>query len=325
MSDTNLVMGAAIGYSEQQITPFVSSLRMSGYQGAIFLLVSAEVAKSIKGNPVFKGVHVEQVSQWFPVRSKIVRSQLLMQTIWAPQRLLLWAMMRIGARSNKASCLGKLARWAACRLHPPSETRYIHYLDFLRSQAHFSRILISDVRDVVFQRDPFELLPEEGLAVSMEVPAYTLATEPYNAGWIRNLYGEEALARVGDKPVSCSGVSYGERTAMEAYLEKMTQEIMSMTYGAIRKTMGGYDQGIHNVLLHTGQLVDAIRLTSLSSAVATVNGLEKDTLRFDARGMLINRDESDIAIVHQYDRVPELRDHYQTLANAHSKQCTDSH
>lgn len=305
---TTLVMGAAIGYSTRQIEPFLKSLRNAGFTGDVMLLVSPSVAREAARDPVFRGVRFIPVRQWFPVRYHIVRRRLLVALFWAPQRLISWILMRVLAPFRHERFVGRLCSMIAQRLYPPSETRYLHYLHFLHNNPQYSRILISDVRDVLFQTDPFVQLPEAGLSVSMEIADYNIEDEPYNAGWIRALYGQTMLDKVGSNPVSCSGVSYADRSSMLNYLHLMAREILGMGFKATTTALGGYDQGIHNVLLYTGQLNPVRKMYSLASPVATVNGVEESSLCFDDSGYLVSKDNSIIAIVHQYDRVPSLRD-----------------
>ncbi len=313
-NSSTLVMGAAIGYQPNQIEPFISSLRNAGYKGDVLLLVSPAVKRRLANSPLFIDVRLVAVRQWFPVRFRLVKQRLLSVLIWAPQRLITWLSIRaLGYREGVDTFRERLCLSLGQHLYPPSETRYLHYLQFLHANPAYSRILISDVRDVLFQEDPFEHIPDTGLSVSMEIKKYKIESEPYNAGWVKTLYGESMLRKIGENQVSCSGVSYGDRLTMLRYFQLVVAEILGMNYKAAKTALGGYDQGIHNVLLWTGQLDPVKKMYSLSSPVATINGLEVDELQFNDDGYLVNKDGSKVAVVHQYDRVPNLRDHLISL------------
>lgn len=49
--------------------------------------------------------------------------------------------------------------------------------------------MLTDVRDVFFQSNPFKNLGK-GLFVGMENPDFTIGTEQYNQKWIIDAYGE---------------------------------------------------------------------------------------------------------------------------------------
>jgi hypothetical protein len=183
------------------------------------------------------------------------------------------------------------------------DARFFHFLRFLQRHP-YERVLITDVRDVLFQRDPFADLPREGLAVSIETRRYTIATEPHNRTWLAEAFGPELVERIGASPVSCVGVTCGDIRAMSDYLHLMTTEMRQLSAKVARR--GGADTAIHNALLWTGQLGNVHRLETLASPVATLNGIPAEEAKLSPRGTLLNTDGSEPSVVHQYDRVPEL-------------------
>jgi hypothetical protein len=191
--------------------------------------------------------------------------------------------------------------WAQWFFHPQL-SRFFHYQRFLNSRP-YARVLLTDVRDVIFQADPFQHLPESGLGVSLEAAHYTIATQSWNALWVRTAYGAQVLDRIGMNPVSCSGVTYGDNVAIGHYVDLMVDEILALGFGAVCQAG---DQGMHNFLLWTGRLGQVSHLNSLNSAVATLHDTDIETLKFDEKGKLLNCDGSVVSIVHQYDRLSEI-------------------
>ncbi len=303
-----LIMGAAVGYTAEQIAPFLRSLRSSGYGGEVLLIVEPTLARHCAGLPLFEGVIFLTARQWFPIRHAWLRQRLKTALwLWLPVQLPLWMLVRLlGWLPLPAELKFKWQAPLATRLLPPTESRYLHFLRFLqRQRRRYSRVLLSDVRDVLFQSNPFEQLPQTGLAVSIEGSRYTIATEPFNAAWVQRIYGAETLRKIAEQPVSCCGVTYGDGDSIALYLQLMCEGVLGLNFRAARQ--GVLDQGIHNVLLWTGRLGAFHRLETLNSPVATINGVDECELCLSADGKLLNADGSVVSVIHQYDRSPLLR------------------
>lgn len=306
-SDKNglLVLGTAIGYTKSQVAPFLRSLRASGYAGSVVLLVDRRDVVHFRDDPLFADVTFIGVTSWPPQRYPALQKSRAQRWIWRPLQAALWATMRLAAWLP----LRERWRWRlqiplGGLLYTPTESRFLRYYDLVAS-GHYSRILLSDVRDVIFQTDPFEKLPVSGLAISLEVPDYTIGTERWNQSRVLLIYGEATLRQVAGHPVSCSGVTAGDAASMRQYLELMTRDIFGLSLRALRH--GWFDQAIHNVVLRTRWQQPLHGLATLSSAVATLGAVPEAQLRLDSRGRLLNHDGSLVSVVHQYDRKPGLR------------------
>lgn len=293
---STLVMGAAIGYSEKQITPFLTSLGRGGYRGDIALIVNPVFAKQTQQSSIFEKVHFVEAPQWTPKWRPLYKRRIYNAIFWQPTQVLGWLALQplIAAPRLRAA-------WAR-RVFHPQLSRFFHYQDFLRAH-HYDRVLIADIRDVLFQSNPFEQLPVQGLAVSMETPKYTIATQYWNALWVRTAYGADGLQQIGGKPVSCSGVTYGDFSSITRYLDLMVDELLKLP---LRAVIQAGDQGMHNFLLWTGRLGSVVRLENFGSAVATLNEISGQGMRLSPDGHLLNADGSLVSIIHQYDRSPGL-------------------
>lgn len=178
--------------------------------------------------------------------------------------------------------------------------RYFLYLDYLEANE-FNRVFISDVRDVVFQRDPFDGPWVEGLNCTLEDRRMTIGKCPYNSHWIRGHQGREAVASVADGPISCSGTTLGDHGAILRYVKTMTKGLVPFGGG---EQMGGYDQGLHNVLLHTGGLGE-VALHDNTGPILTLGYTEGEP-RLNEDGLVLNEQGEVAHIVHQYDRKSTL-------------------
>ena len=63
--------------------------------------------------------------------------------------------------------------------------RYAIYLDYLRAQlCRYDQVMMSDVRDVVFQRHPFEGIASPHCHFFLESASQLIADDPTNSRWI---------------------------------------------------------------------------------------------------------------------------------------------
>ncbi|WP_319584236.1 hypothetical protein [uncultured Pseudodesulfovibrio sp.] len=185
---------------------------------------------------------------------------------------------------------------------PCNGLRYFLYLEYLRTCGQtYDRILISDVRDVLFQRDPFDFPWPDGVCCTLEDASATVGSCPFNARWVREHLGAPALDAITDRPVSCSGTTVGDHAAMLAYLAKMTGLLLPPSTG---ECMAGYDQGIHNHLVHTGRIND-LTLYDNDGPILTLAQTRGEPA-VNAHGEVLNEAGRVPHLVHQYDRKSSL-------------------
>lgn len=176
--------------------------------------------------------------------------------------------------------------------------RYREYLAYLTLYgSRFDSVMITDIRDVLFQSHPLER-PVKELEVFMEEPDVTLAQPGWNRWWYRQVYGDEGLRIVESEVVSCSGITIGPVVAMTTYLTAMAQEIEKYRHLPLQ----GHDQAIHNHLVASGQ-VPCRRIPNGTGRVLTM-GMMRDV---EFNGTIVTQHNSNApAVLHQYDRHPEL-------------------
>ena len=177
--------------------------------------------------------------------------------------------------------------------------RYQHYRAFL-TRCSYERILLSDVGDVLFQHDPFEIAQEHPILFAVE--RKVIADCPYNSAWIDRLIGgtTERL-EINQKPIICSGTTLGTLSSIRGYLDRFTQEAdrYSRALGVV-----GIDQGIHNLLIHLRGVSGAIDYDE--HVFATLGYAPTNSIKIDVDRILV--DGKAPAVVHQWDRHELLRD-----------------
>ncbi len=190
-------------------------------------------------------------------------------------------------------------------LHDGSAVRYWCYLRELRRVGKdYTNILVTDVRDVVFQADPFARVPLHGLMLFTENHGMPIRDEGATRNWIEVTYGRARTERILHFPTLCSGTTIGDSASMIDYLEAISDELLRHTHSVA--SFPGIDQGVHNWLYHHQRLPVAQLCDTFEGPVATLGTEPIENFRFDNLGRLLNLDGSPVPIVHQYDRHPSL-------------------
>jgi len=190
---------------------------------------------------------------------------------------------------------------------PYNGLRYFLYREYLAKHPA-ERILLADVRDVIFQAAPFGHPWADGLNVTLEDGRVTIGQCPHNSHWVRGHLGEAALTELAAHPISCSGTTVGDREAMTAYLDAMTSRLREYRPA---ERMAGYDQAIHNHLIRTDALAE-VTLHDNDGPILTLGYTEGEP-KLDDAGFVLNRTGRRPVIVHQYDRKPNLFKHIRQI------------
>lgn len=290
----DLILGAAAGYRAEQIRLFVQSLARTGFDGRLVLFVHQGQRAPMRDMLRARAPSLDV--ELFRIRSihehpKLVRSCL---------KRLFMAMPAERSNGLKRAMLGFHGK--------PHVARYFHYAEYLAAHADFARVLLSDVRDVVFQDEPFRGL-QPGLHVGMESEELTIATEPFDRGWTLDAYGEPMLEKIGHRQVSCSGVTLGDFGAVQRYVELIQREALRQPFRRMKTRI--YDQAFHNKLVHCGELGDVHACQPLKSRIATLGCLDPAAFVLSESGQLLNIDGTVAPIVRQYDRHRVLVDAYE--------------
>lgn len=221
--------------------------------------------------------------------------------------------------------------------------RYHAYLQLILHFADQSdSILVSDVRDVFFQADPFSSLPlgssnfinstsqlllfSEGLNDITEPRRAILRNTRGNFRWLVNIYGYKKSKLFSENPVLCSGTTMGTKSGMLYYTKAMLYE----AYKCLKRNpnkfdgkrghacSGGADQGFHNYLFWNFKLNASVALLNGAGPVYTIGifrGKPVRSLDFDQNsdGDVISPPQRGsqhvIPLIHQWDRHDDLLRH----------------
>ncbi len=278
----HLVIAAAAGYREEQLRPFLASLRHYSPTASLGLIVD-------RLNPEFQ----QAVRAWFP-GCEFFPSP--------PSPLRDFGRKRKWARS----VLKRLVKWSgsrelAMRLLEINYLRYPIFRDLLNSRnPPGAKVLLCDSRDVVFQADPF----------SGEWPPLWTCEEhrrieecELNSSWFRRAGGEAAFQQAKHQRIVCSGITGGRVDRMRNYLQQFS-EVVEQLAPRIPLTVG--DQGIHNYLVRLRPELGFTVFPNGCPLAAHVACTPLAELMIENHQVRLRHGAGVPVILHQYDRHPSL-------------------
>lgn len=206
-----------------------------------------------------------------------------------------------------------------------NNSRFIEYIDII-NQNDYKNILLTDVRDVVFQANPFDNLPDSYLYLFSEDPGVKLGNCSYNSYWVNAAYGLDILQKIADHPVICCGTILGSKTEILDFLHRFRIDLESAKINRNDfYSSTPLDQGITNyigrtdvgstkpIVKNNGDIVGTIGVSICSDHAHDQVVLDKG---------LISVNGMTPAIVHQYDRSQILSNYYLGLYSSNLKLTT---
>lgn len=173
--------------------------------------------------------------------------------------------------------------------------------DALMAERPWARhVLMTDVRDVIFQADPFFPAPR-GPEFFCEYDDGALADHAFNMKYLKGVGGEDIARALAGKPCVCVGTVLGPREPMMRFCRTLL-----MLAAIPRSEIGGAfgaDQAACNIALHLGMIEGEVKANY--GRVATLGLTPGERLRV-VDGEIVNPDGGVSPVVHQHDRHPHL-------------------
>ena len=305
------VMGLAIGYGLDVFKSFVGSLRATGYSGNIILGVSHDMEDNVAEYLKQQKVMIK------PLKTK-----------------------------NECTYTGSIHHGGSVYNHPCLEMypdyklswgRFALYRDWLKDCSSCTEgIMLTDVRDAFFQRDPFD--EKHKIHPLMFFEEHESVTTTH---WLTDFPVSTCRNYTfPPKPMLCSGSIMGLRDGILDYIDVMIHEF---DYWKQKDECSfeliGDDQSIHNYLYYTNQLKNAVTIPHRTGPIHVI-GVEGDKIFRLAEekanekkvswydyyvkekwqnwlpaeynlidpetGLILNADGSPSPQVHQFDRIQPL-------------------
>ena len=182
--------------------------------------------------------------------------------------------------------------------------RFIMYRDLLlQHPGEFENVLLTDCRDVFFQRDPFADRLGPGVHCFLEARTQIVGTCPSNRKMVEYTFGPEVIEEMARDRVSCAGTTMGDVTSIMGYLKAFVETISSG-----RKLYSVSDQGTHNYMIHYKRVPSLIVHDNYNSSVFTAGCEPEESIRWNERNEIIRDDGQSYPVLHQYDRFSSARE-----------------
>ncbi|MBX7126339.1 MAG: hypothetical protein K1X47_11655, partial [Cyclobacteriaceae bacterium] len=179
--------------------------------------------------------------------------------------------------------------------------RFFVIEQLMKSMDH-QQFMLTDLRDVLLQDDPFNGISPTTIVTGIE--PLSIEQSEMNASWVRRTLSASYLETISDKPIVCAGVTVGGRKAIEQYCREMNEEVLLNLPKLIH--MLGPDQAIHIRLFYSRlKGMDKHFESNGSGSIATLHYSNLSEFFID-NGTIRNCAGKKLAVVHQYDRHPDL-------------------
>jgi hypothetical protein len=283
-----VILGTLRNLDAESIRPFFESLKQTGYTGDVVMFCNS-LSKETKAYLDSRAVITIPFSYW------AIRNHQPMLLFWPIWKRLIALIPGFWAKAFVARRV-----WFLFYL------RFLMYYEFLHQHPEYDVVMMTDVRDVWFQLDPFSWMSgRKAVFCFEENEARTIGQCPSNSEMMYEAVGPEKAPLVESCQISCAGVTFGTRNEIMNYLKKFC-EVAFKAYAP--KTSTGSDQGIHNWIIYQ-ESIPELTITNNKGPVYTMGLCEEDKLTLSADGKVMNSLDLDRfpAVLHQYDRFTNIK------------------
>ena len=177
--------------------------------------------------------------------------------------------------------------------------RFILYLQFLTENGNkYQNVMLTDIRDVIFQDEPFSKLPDEKICFFLEDPVHNFTHES-NYQWLCEATNIDMANQLISQTVSCAGITIGSTSLIIDYLNYMKDKLSFRN-----ELKWGLDQGIHNSYIYLIKPAGMRLFSNNEPFVSTLGAYQP--YKENSNGEVVNSKGETYAIVHQYDRSGRL-------------------
>ena len=185
--------------------------------------------------------------------------------------------------------------------------RYRYFLEILKKNNNYNKVLFCDCRDIYFQSNPFEYEYKGGINFFLE--DNKINNCPYNTRWITKTFGQDVYRELSNKTICCSGTMLGTydnmiklASLMDTLASKYPHKKRLKYLLTFRRDKNGRgcDQAYAIYIAYKNYFKDSFLYSNKEGPIATVFYLKQ--IKFNEKLQLINDLGVPYSIVHQYDK-----------------------
>jgi len=214
---------------------------------------------------------------------------------------------------------------------PPHVERFIFIWDFLRKEEGYRHVVVTDTRDVIFQKDPTEYLEKSLFSQSIVCSSEGLSykDEPWGNKNLLDTFGPMVYDTLKDNLIYNVGTIAG-------FHEEVRDLLLQIFFQSINRPIPIVDQAVYNFLINLYPLRGEVLFTNNNSGWAVQLGTTKGAIEAGAgdigqivrqnpsmmdeyikvyqdvqphvNGDMVYNDQVAFTIVHQWDRVPAIKE-----------------
>ena len=183
--------------------------------------------------------------------------------------------------------------------------RWKMYITFLEINKNlYNLVFHCDIRDTFFQKDVFDYFLNHKpytnyksfLGVTIEDDTLN---EKIDKKWIIDYVGEQKHKMIQNERIICVGSMWG---TLNKFLE-----FCIVFWDKLKESPKSVEQGIANYMLYYEKFFKEYLIKNDNYGPVMTIGLTKnDKLKFDSHDNLLNFNEEIAAVIHQYDRKPQV-------------------
>ena len=184
--------------------------------------------------------------------------------------------------------------------------RWKIYNDFLISNKNkYNLVFSTDIRDVFFQKDVFQYYNDYSSFLGIALEAENLS-QSRNKQWLISAYGFDLYKKIKNQRIICLGTVWGTIDKLIEFSNIIWKQLD--TEWSIKHNVR--DQAVANFLIYHDKMFQdyLIRSDNKNGPVMTLALLrkKKDLIHFDIDDNIINGNGMVAAVIHQYDRIPQI-------------------
>ena len=250
-SSKSAVLGLATGYPRNVYEGFVGSLRATGFAGHIILAIAKDAPSDVVSYLMEQNVTMKYVEK----AEKCTYNGTI-------------------GEKGKPIDMQKSGEWKCPKDYPDYKitwARFLYYRDWLNDcPSCTDGVILTDVRDAFFQRDPFVNAMDRNQVHPLMV--FEESPETDTEHWLTDRPVSACRKhKLGKKPMLCSGSVMGSREGILDYIESMEEEFKYwMQRENCRIDIRGDDQSIHNYLYYTNRFKNAVSIAHRQGPIHVV-------------------------------------------------------